>query len=388
MVNTGPVFGDGFAGGGGWTIAAHQAGLRPAWAIEYDAAIAAHHSCNLPGNVICSRIQNINLSTLERVDFAAFSPVCKKFSLANQDGVEGPEEISQAEAIAAIIRYQRPRAILIENVIQYRKSRSVEILRKCLAECGYWWDENILNSADYGVPQTRKRFILRALLGKPLPPLPSPVPWKGWYGAIQDLIPTLPDSQFAPWQLARLPADMPGHACFGANESADHKGRGYNKVPVRTSSEPALTVTAHRNSQVKAFLQMTGNTQLAKPSGTGVLFEEEPANTVCSNSGRNARAFLPGTHSAQLGLFPEGFLIDGQDASRAITVRSADEPSHTVTAQNKGFARALLVDNVNCGSLARPNPRRDDEPAMTITTTQSPRAWLVNDQYNSPNTDA
>jgi DNA (cytosine-5)-methyltransferase 1 len=38
-----------------------------------------------------------------------------------------------------------------------------------------------------------------------LPFFELPLPWVGWYEAIEDLIDTLPDSEFAPWQLERLP---------------------------------------------------------------------------------------------------------------------------------------------------------------------------------------
>ena len=351
--NSGPVFGDGLAGGGCWTIAALQAGRSPAWAIEYDPAIAAVHESNLPGQMIVSRIQDVNPLSLDLAEIAAFSTVCKEFSVANSGGQEGLEEITQAEAVCRIIRCHKPKAILIENVMKYRKSRSVEIIRRCLTECGYWWDEHIVNSADFGVPQTRKRWILRACRG-PLPPMPSPVAWTGWYSAIVDLIPMLPASQFAPWQLARLPQQLQESAVFGVNESYDHKGNGSGRVAHRTAEEPALTVTADHQIRTKAFLQMTGNTQLACPSGTGMLWEEEPANTVCANSTRNARAFL----------------VDGQTAGR-----------------DKGRPRALLVDSINSGPLARPNPRRGEQPSMTITTTQVPKAWLVGDQYGSANTE-
>lgn len=38
-----------------------------------------------------------------------------------------------------------------------------------------------------------------------MPPLPPVQNWVGWYEAVADLIPTLPESQFASWQLERMP---------------------------------------------------------------------------------------------------------------------------------------------------------------------------------------
>jgi site-specific DNA-cytosine methylase len=72
--------------------------------------------------------------------------------------------------------------------------------------------------ADYGVPQTRKRMIVQATLGNRLgmlPPTHTETPqaglfgaglprWVSWYEAIEDLLDTLPESEFAPWQLKNL----------------------------------------------------------------------------------------------------------------------------------------------------------------------------------------
>ena len=109
--------------------------------------------------------------------------------------------------------------LLLENVWGYRNFVAFGVILKCLAREGYRTDYWHLNSANYGVPQTRKRLILVARLdGRPRRPEPthSKNPgamfglkkWVGWYESIKDLIPTLPESQFAPWQLARLPEDM------------------------------------------------------------------------------------------------------------------------------------------------------------------------------------
>lgn len=375
------ISGDGLAGGGGWTIAAKQAGLRPAWAIEYNAAIAEVHARNLPGQVIVSRIQDVDPRKLERANIATFSPVCTEFSPANAAGEEGEEEISQAEAICRILRYQRPDAVLIENVMAYRKSRSVDILRCCLAELGYWWDENIVNSADYGVPQTRKRFILRARLGGALPPLPSPVKaWRGWYNAIEDLIPTLPESKFAKWQLKRLPEQLETVLIDGRNTRTS-----LNKPPtVRAAENPCFTVTAGDGSERhRAFLAEVPPSQLemsflcpVNGEHSGVVGAADPCFSLTAHH-----------NQAQI----RAFLVDGQNAGRSsgkVGLYQDDRPSHTITSQMKGLPRALLVDGVNSGPLARPNPREAHQPAMAITTTQAPRAVLVGDQYGSPNTEA
>ena len=105
---------------------------------------------------------------------------------------------------------------------------------------GYFWTYDHVNAADYGVPQTRRRLILRASRGL-LPFLPEPVPWVGWYAAIEDLIPTLPESKLAPWQLARLPAELRETVLVGGGNTqlaqVDSKSRAWNR--------PMFTVTGN-----------------------------------------------------------------------------------------------------------------------------------------------
>ncbi|MBD2305559.1 DNA cytosine methyltransferase [Chroococcidiopsis sp. FACHB-1243] len=73
---------------------------------------------------------------------------------------------------------------------------------------GYWVDRQIIDAADFGVPQHRVRLVLRAVRGGFPPSLPAKEKKRGWYEAIADLIPTLEPSQLAPWQIKRLPPNL------------------------------------------------------------------------------------------------------------------------------------------------------------------------------------
>lgn len=106
-----------------------------------------------------------------------------------------------------------------------------------------------MNSADYGVAQTRRRLIIRATLNGLLPPLPTPTPWVGWYEAIEDLIPSLPPSQFAQWQLDRLPAGL------WETQFVEGTPVGPRPPTCGTSAEPAVTINSGGGGRVhRAFL--------------------------------------------------------------------------------------------------------------------------------------
>lgn len=173
------------------------------------------------------------------------------------------------------------------------------------------------------VPQIRRRLVLRATLLGLLPHLPAPeLPWRGWYQAIEDLIPTLPDSEFAPWQLQRMPDEM------------------------------------------RTFIMVTGNTNLIQDkAGGGVCFEDEPTNTITAISG---------------GGMPKAYLYAGQNTISNVTRRDI-EPAPTIAAFQKGGSPVAFI----LGQGERSSPIESDKPSQTITGNSNQtgvRAFIVDDQ--------
>ena len=97
---------------------------------------------------------------LGRIDLLLASPECTSHSCAR--GGRPRSDASRNLAFEAV-RYARamtPRWIVIENVIQMRSwSRYPEFLAD-LRRLGYRIAEHVLNAADHGVPQRRRRLFL------------------------------------------------------------------------------------------------------------------------------------------------------------------------------------------------------------------------------------
>ncbi|MCC5660333.1 DNA cytosine methyltransferase [Nostoc sp. XA010] len=210
-----------FAGGGGIEAGMVQAGIRPVIAVEHDPskpdlsrAIAKthHHNFSEYGcKIIQLTVQEVAQSGFlgfpHRPDYLHASPVCANFSQAHTakagKGGETADDLTAAIAVAEAIRQLQPRVFTLENVPRYQNSQSFSIILQVLESEGYLVDYSVVNMADFGLPQARRRLVLIASKGLHLA-LPSGATPCGWYGAIAHLIPTMPDSQLLPKQRQAL----------------------------------------------------------------------------------------------------------------------------------------------------------------------------------------
>lgn len=307
-----------FTGFDGAGIGIKAAGFDLAWGLELDDAIAQVARDN-GHNVITGDILTADPHTFERVDALHASPPCTRASVANssaevdEDGLrEAKMDIDLAMKTVEFIEVLRPRIVTIENVWGYRKFQSFKGGRKCegllpaLERLGYWVDVQHVNSADFGVPQTRKRLILRAAKSAMVPHLPEPEPWVGWYEAIEDLIPTLPESQFAPWQLKRLPEELKSFLISHID--------GLHRNP----DEPAQTVVSSAKTvEPRAFLV---NTNQSGDDGSGIVYAKDtaPSFTTKPADGGRLRAFL--VNGA----------LSGEGENKTLQIHDAAEPTGTI----------------------------------------------------------
>ena len=196
-----------FAGGGGVAAGLRGASIPPLVAVEFDPdkpdlsnQIADCYERNFPGSkVIRKTVQQLaeeNFPNLPRnPDIIWASPVCSNFSTANNKRGEAAKDIEAAKAIAKAIEELKPDAFFLENVSAYATSQSWAIILEALGSNGYSTEGTVENLAEYGVPQNRKRFIVRSARGLGnYPWLPQKSPVISWYDAIEDLILELPES--------------------------------------------------------------------------------------------------------------------------------------------------------------------------------------------------
>ena len=272
-----------FSGIGGVDVGAEMAGIKSAWRIEIDAKRAAIADANLVNKTIVASVLDVDFSSMPAVDILHASPPCPSFSVAKTDAKETSADLDLANAVSRAITEIKAPLVTIENVYGYRLSQSWAIIERALVDAGYFYTADNVNAADYGVPQTRLRMIVRAVRGGLVPPLPPARPHVGWHEAIEDLIPELPSSQFARWQIALLP-DEAKTMLIGN----DRNGNERTKLNTRKHCNPAMTITESNAGKIRAFL-VTGT---GTNNTVGYRTEGELSFTVTEAQKAAHRAWL------------------------------------------------------------------------------------------------
>ena len=205
-----------FAGCGGLSEGMHQAGAaHTRWAIEYEKPAADAFQLNNPNAVVFDQNCNVilykaiamngqeqechaadecvqeaeklpadiseRLPAPGEVDFICGGPPCQGYSGMNRFN-KGTWSKVQNEMVLAYLSFAdfyRPRFWLLENVrnfVSFNKGQTFRLVIRSLLEMGYQVRFGVLNAANYGVAQSRKRaFIWACAPGEVMPEWPKPV---------------------------------------------------------------------------------------------------------------------------------------------------------------------------------------------------------------------
>jgi DNA (cytosine-5)-methyltransferase 1 len=161
-----------FCGAGGISEGLSESGVDIVAAVDYmDWAVDTHEE-NHPD---CLAVQE-DLSEIppkeffekydldeDEIDFVAGSPPCQGFSNANYERNIDDERNNLVYGFVDYVQFIEPRYIMMENVPGIKTlddGSYVAEIYKALTGSGYNVNFGVINTADYGVPQERNRFLL------------------------------------------------------------------------------------------------------------------------------------------------------------------------------------------------------------------------------------
>lgn len=154
-----------YSGIGGWTLGLRMAGIDVIASYEWWADANLTHNKNFGSDHKECDIRKLKIADLppgEKVDFLVGSPPCTQFSLSNKAGGGDIEDgLIDIKKFLEVVKAMKPKYWAMENV-----PRVANILKKEMEPKGQLWryrklfrDIRIYNSADFGVPQDRRRMI-------------------------------------------------------------------------------------------------------------------------------------------------------------------------------------------------------------------------------------
>jgi len=184
-----PIGIDLFAGAGGLSLGFEQAGFDIAAAVEIDPIHCATHEHNFPyAKTICASVVDVggddircraNLGDVE-IDVVFGGAPCQGFSLIGKRAFDDPRNQLVLHYVRIVAELQ-PKYFVFENVKGLTLGKHVAFLNELIAALGSAGYDvaspyQVLNAADFGVPQDRKRlFVVGARRGLALPKYPTPI---------------------------------------------------------------------------------------------------------------------------------------------------------------------------------------------------------------------
>lgn len=151
-----------FAGAGGFSTGALMAGCRVVWAANHwEAAVKIHASNHPDAEHSCQDLHQTDWRQVPAHDMLLASPACQGHSRAR--GAERPHHDAQRSTAWAVIsaaEYHRPPFVVVENVPEFAQWALYPAWSAAMQALGYALAPQIIDAADHGVPQNRRRLFI------------------------------------------------------------------------------------------------------------------------------------------------------------------------------------------------------------------------------------
>ncbi|MFB7465663.1 DNA cytosine methyltransferase [Streptomyces sp. NPDC056224] len=238
-----------FAGCGGFAegFRTYRAGgketgptFRTVAAVDFDQAALATFEANHPqASAMHLDIEEFAPDAFAgRIDVVTGGPPCQGFSGLGKQRMDDPRNALWRE-YTRVVSVVQPKVFVLENVDRFLKSYEYAELLKAVQPGGvlsdYTLEQGLLNSADYGVPQARKRVIVigtHRSLGAPAL-LPAPTHMQARHQPASDLL-FGDDPSLVPWVPVDRVFDLSSQLALGGISLPRRSGTNGVPGPFRT----------------------------------------------------------------------------------------------------------------------------------------------------------
>ena len=328
-----------FCGAGGMTLGFVDerfcGGFKPVLAMDLDKPAIATHEANFGGVTVNDPIEDwlAHDPDVPQADVVIGGPPCQGFSLLNKNR-RGDIRRALWEPYLDIVELSGARMFVMENVSELYRSPELGQIKGRAGRMGFKTTEAILNAANYGAPQTRKRTVVVGWRDDQVgtPPFPMTpthaapnlnLPLPAWR-TVRDVIGNLVEPEGTEIRESEAPHNL--H--FGRNPTKTSLAR-YRAVP------PG----GNRFDLMKNALEITPACWVRKTSGGtdlfGRLWWDRPSVTIRTEffKPEKGRYLHPDKHrpithreAARLMGFPDDFVFKGGKTDIARQIGNAVPP--------------------------------------------------------------
>ncbi|MBS1844983.1 MAG: DNA cytosine methyltransferase [Actinobacteria bacterium] len=284
--------------------------FRSIFAVEFDRDAAETYAANFGDHVACGPIEDV--ASFPAADVVIGGPPCQGFSPLNRAAVGFERRGLWREYLRALEAIE-PRAFVMENVPELLRSAEFVEFERRARGLGFEVEAEVLNAADFGVPQRRRRAIVIGTRG-------GTVPWPE---------PTHPEGDWVSFREAvdGLPLRPDGRRWHRPRNPRPESVRRYKAVPRDGGDRFAM----QRNLDRAGLGHLVPRCWREKPKGTtdvfGRLWWDRPALTIRTEfyKPEKGRYLHPSAHrpitvreAARLMSFPDDFVLPEDQAMSSV----------------------------------------------------------------------
>ncbi len=152
-----------FSGAGGLDLGFINAGFNIIWANDFDKYAVESYKANIGDHIKLGDINGL-LDEVPPHDVLLAGFPCQPFSMMGEQKGFEDERGTLFFSIETLLKKHKTKIVVLENVKNLEKhdgGKTFTRMKKILEEdLGYVLFYNVLNSSDYGVPQTRRRLFI------------------------------------------------------------------------------------------------------------------------------------------------------------------------------------------------------------------------------------
>lgn len=265
-----------FCGAGGFSIGLKEAGFEVSASIDNWLPASRSYLANFDHPHFQEDIKNVDREKMFEwgidfpVDLVVGGPPCQGFSI-QRIGKDSDERNELIFEFARVVTELNPSMFLMENVpglLGKRGAQTAEKFVKYMCASGYEVEKKILEAAEYGLPQLRRRvfFVGRKSSEGLNFSFPPPIQNKGHFRTVREAIADLPSppDDFSPLPTDQLHRRMRISAKNLERLAIIPPGGGFESLP------PEMRVACHRDGPAK----------IGHRNVYGRLDPDEPAGTI------------------------------------------------------------------------------------------------------------